>query len=853
MYRKILDQIKRSKHASLANRVTKWVVHAGRPLHIQELQHGLATEPSTFELDEDNLITKVTIVSSCLGMITLDQDGTVRPIHTSAFEFLSSDDSQTTKAIHTDLSVACLSYLSFKTLAAGPCLDSDELEDRIRNHPFALYAAQYLGFHCRYVEDEFLKQLVGLLSDEGTRTSAMQLFHHQRIKDDALRREAFSLLPKGQTALQVACGLGLACTSKRLVDMGHDVSAADFQGWRPLNTAASYGHKDIVKMLLDSGADLECQDVHKWTPLIWSVLKGHIDVAQELLTAGADISTSDDSGWTAMHWAASIGEPKMIAILSAAWDKLFKHGKAVSRGPDERLNPLIIAVDNSNITALDSLIDVHSKSFCPLPSQDGLFRFLTKKDRMIKRVDVGGPGVPSLVFPKNFAAKVLDSAIRSAHLSMVKLLIERGIAKDTYREYNGRGPLHTAVFCATPEIPCLLANHGYDIGAIDTQGYSVLDTAARNSTVEVIKNLLDFPVAALGIKGGRTSPLHQIWSNSRLLLNHGVKPLPERRQYERDPEYTTQEARQMQQRLLYTQFDIADSFLGMGADINKLDGAGQSPVFHALSSGVEAVKFLETRGAMMNVADSAGNTLLHCCIEEELRHKDDFRARFSATNLIGREQSQRLAQMMIDYGVQVDARNGEGYTALHYAARQASSRDLMKFLIDHGGDVDARNNAGHTALHYAGEYGTPAELSLLLDHGADPTLTTKSNETPLHTVASIYAWTKNSMNLLMRLRLLIDRCEPDAFTNPCDGHDTKADFRIEDQRRGISCDTEELKKHDKGSDTHNDLLSKIERKTKYLDLLTKYGNNGSPLAFALVAGNFELVEELQKDGTITLS
>jgi ankyrin repeat protein len=609
MYRKIMDQIGRSKHARLADRIIRWVIHAGRPLRIHELQHGLAIESGMLEMDKDNLTSRKTILSSCLGLITLDHDGTVRPVHASLFEFLSCDDIDSTKIACTELGRACLSYLSLKIFATGPCTTADELEARIAYHPLAVYAAQSLGYHCRSVEDDFITQLISLLNDEKTCASCVQLFHRQEIRDDALRGKTFTMLPKGQTALQLACAMGLVCTSRQLIGMGHDLTAPDFQGWRPLNTAVCYGHKNIVSMLLEAGALLECHDAHGWTPLIWSVLKGHVDVARVLLNAGADISISDKSGWTAMHWAASIGESDMIAVLSPAWDTHLQQIKQSYTAADKLLDPLPVAVAHSNIPAFGMMLDGHRQSSRALPNK-AIYMILVKLNSSLTH----GLAARSFVFPERFAAKILDSAICRDHLSTVRLLVGRGAARTTYRKLNGRSAIYTAMLCRTPEIPRLLISHGYDLGSTDRDGYSVLDIAARNGTLEVIKSLLNMSSTSIVTRSGRTSPLHQIWANTRLLLNHGIEVSRSAKQCTAHPDLTNEEARKIQKRLLHCRFEIAELLLGMGADINGLDDKGQSPVFHALTSGIEAVEFFQTRGAIMNSADSAGNNLLHYSI-----------------------------------------------------------------------------------------------------------------------------------------------------------------------------------------------------------------------------------------------
>ncbi|THX74542.1 ankyrin [Aureobasidium pullulans] len=417
-----------------------------------------------------------------------------------------------------------------------------------------------------------------------------------------------------------------------------------------------------------AGADVNSQDIHGWSPLIWSVLKNNVDIARELLTAGASINLSDENGWTAMHWAASIGNLEMIDLLSPAWDRLYEsrstedYGKAKSKIPDERLEPLLIAADYRNDSALDKMINVHSNSFRAIEvdrplDTSGLFRFLNKEEYIARRYNLGRPNLPSLVFPERFSVKLFDSAIRSNHLSMVKLLVERGMKDEMYREVNGRKPLHTAVFCKTPEIPQYLIDHHFDISAKDAKGYTALDIGLRNGTLEMIEYLLSLPAAQSVIQGSRGSTLHLIWSNQRILLNHGVE----------SPQ-SNHQASHMQ----------AWGLLAHGADVNAPNEFGETPIFHALKSGSQAVELLLTHKAKTDILDNDGNSLLHHCIDRdrlntELRERD-------GTYIVDHEQDPQLVELLVKYGVSTDIVNKYDETPLHLLVTQESTEKQLATL-----------------------------------------------------------------------------------------------------------------------------------------------------------------------------
>ena len=66
----------------LAKKVLSWVTCAKRPLTTLELQHALAVEIGTSELDEENLPEIEDMVSLCAGLVTVDRESNViRLVH----------------------------------------------------------------------------------------------------------------------------------------------------------------------------------------------------------------------------------------------------------------------------------------------------------------------------------------------------------------------------------------------------------------------------------------------------------------------------------------------------------------------------------------------------------------------------------------------------------------------------------------------------------------------------------------------------------------------------------------------------------------------------------------------------
>jgi hypothetical protein len=76
-------------------------------------------------------------------------------------------------------------------------------------------------------------------------------------------------------------------------------------------------------------------------------------------------------------------------------------------------------------------------------------------------------------------------------------------------------------------------------------------------------------------------------------------------------------------------------------------------------------------------------------------------------------------QAFLDRGVDVNARNRDGSTALHAAAVQGQVA-VLRSLLEHGADPRIRNDFGHTALDDARSMKREEAVRLLMRHGKVP-------------------------------------------------------------------------------------------------------------------------------------
>jgi ankyrin repeat protein len=83
------------------------------------------------------------------------------------------------------------------------------------------------------------------------------------------------------------------------------------------------------------------------------------------------------------------------------------------------------------------------------------------------------------------------------------------------------------------------------------------------------------------------------------------------------------------------------------------------------------------------------------------------------------EGEQSMVRELLGQGVNVNAMDAEGRTAIMFAAFNGHS-EILRTLVNAGAVVDMRDAMGNTALMYASTGPFPESVLLLLEKGADP-------------------------------------------------------------------------------------------------------------------------------------
>jgi len=200
-------------------------------------------------------------------------------------------------------------------------------------------------------------------------------------------------------------------------------------------------------------------------------------------------------------------------------------------------------------------------------------------------------------------------------------------------------------------------------------------------------------------------------------------------------------------------FDRVKFLVSKGADVNKADSQGWTPLQSAarqrhdkmiallieLGADVNAGEPTPLVAAVMRDHVPSVKVLLDHGADVEKPGEDGYRP----LPLAIAEDKYESAKALMEAGAKVDEPSGDdGLTPLMIAAGQTSAAegamfvpgstrptDIAQGLIERGADVNAQSKSGVTALMIAAAHNNPPMIGILIDAGADPSLKNSLGQT----------------------------------------------------------------------------------------------------------------------------
>ena len=427
---------------------------------------------------------------------------------------------------------------------------------------------------------------------------------------------------------------------------------------------------------------------------------GNIELIIQLVGSGFDVNAAQGDGATALHWASHRNDLELVNLLIG-------YGAEVDVSNDLGATPLWLATLNGSARVTDALLTAGANPNVSL----------------------------------KMGETPLMSAARSGNLDVVSLLISAGSDVDAAEKEKGQTALMWSVAQGHAEIADLLIKNGADVGARSKIWYQLENTAGNtnpsgnfkmahggSSAIMFAARIGNIDVARVLLDSG---------SNVNDKAASGVTVL-------------TQAAHSGHQ-------DLAIFLLERGADPNAIDSGYTALHAAVLRSEVDLVEALLEHGAIIDAPVEHGSPGRRFSADYSIRSQLIGRDAFWMAAKYGEVE---ILKILLDAGADPLVREDDGITALQVAMGNSGSSldwrrdrignqeldsedeerrtyELARILIDEGVDVNAKDSRGRSAIHHAVLKNFPSVVEYLAMRGADIHMTNDRDLTPLQLAETV--------------------------------------------------------------------------------------------------------------------
>lgn len=519
----------------------------------------------------------------------------------------------------------------------------------------------YLGLlHCHKFKDRYRNH--GF--DNGFRCSNTQ--NHKKMKTTIFKT----------IALVVATGLiGFSATAQRIMEKssnpflnrdyweslptiddiksvqkeGHSITAANGGGF-DATTFAIFGNNPVstIAYLVSQGNDVNKRTHDSRTYVFWAASRGNLDIVKFLVEKGAKLDMADSHGWGPISFSAASGQTD-----TDIYDYLIDKGADIQKEQDHHgNNALHVAASRAKDL---KLVDYFIHKGMDINSTDhqgnGIFHYAAQGGNIEILKQLKERGVSTA---KNDAtsenAIFFASKGRESSLALYKYLESIGLSAKV-KTKKGVTPLHNlASSSIDTKIFDYFIEKGVDPNTVDNEGNTALLTAAARNKIEAVKYFAD---KADNIdhadKDGRTALAVAVQSNSG---------------------------------------EVVSYLISKGADVNIKDSKGNNLASYLFASrGIPRdfdakVASLKNNGFNFKQLQGDNSSVWHLAVSK---------------NNLG------LLKKVSAFGADVNGKDTNGNTPLHYAAMTTDNADILRYLINNGADLQSTTEFGETAYDLASE------------------------------------------------------------------------------------------------------------------------------------------------------
>ncbi len=537
---------------------------------------------------------------------------------------------------------------------------------------------------------------------------------------------------------------------RQLIGARADVNAAQPDGMTALHWAARHGRDDIAAVLLKAQANVRAVTrIGALTPLHLAAEMGSAPVVKALLAAGADVAARAATGVTPLHYAALSGSATSVAAL------LERGAEVNAREPEWGQTPLMFAAARGRTEAVTALLKGGADpklaakvvDLMSLVAEDRATRQRRNQVLARARTEQKADSIASWR-PDPASVQRAVQAARTIERGETREQVAAGAdsAEEAARAaIAGSGgdtdpPGYTEMVAVQGGLTALLlaVREGHDATAL-----ALLDGGADVNQRSAADETSPLLLATINGHFDLAGKLLARGADPRAASDAGATPLYAVINKEWAPtSRTPQPTYHLQQNTTY--LELMEALLKAGADPNarlkrslwyttynrdnlRVDFRGATPFWRAAyATDIPAMKLLlgykadptiptirpAPRAGRGGAAPAGGA---------------DVPIRLDPSGLPPvPEGGPGIPAIVAAAGVGY----GQGYAANDHRHAPDSWLPAIKFLVEElGADVNARDPNGHTALHFAAARGDNAVIRYLVSKGADPKAVARNGQT----------------------------------------------------------------------------------------------------------------------------
>ena len=427
---------------------------------------------------------------------------------------------------------------------------------------------------------------------------------------------------------------------RALLTQKANVNAAEPDGMTALHWAVRSNDETTAQILVRAGANVKAVSRYGITPLKLAAENGNPAITAMLLKAGADANAATPEGETVLMTAARTGNYNVIRALVSAG------AKVNSTEQWQGQTPLMWAASQNNAEAVRALIE------------SGADKNAKSKELSFPEFKFETSGMVVTVLPRGGWTPLMYAA-RDGAIDAVAMLAEQKADLDI-PDPDGTTALMLAIMNAHFDTAAVLIEKGAKPNVTDSTGMSALYLAVDMHT---LGPMLSRPSPKLVDKIDAAAVV-------RLLLAKGANP----------------NARLKRPIIGRHHTPTGDASLGEGATpLARAAKSNDLEVMRLLfDAGADPRLTLKDRTTVAMISAAGGAVV----------------GAYAVAIPVTEERSLEALKLCVEHGVDLNAFNSNGLTALHNATSRGA-KELVKYLAAQGAKLDLRDKQGRLPLDIA--------------------------------------------------------------------------------------------------------------------------------------------------------